>query len=370
MSSFRCPVVRLETIKPHPNADRLEIAEIYGWQTVVGKGDFVPGDKAVYVPVDSVVPFELAEKLNITQHLKHGSRVRAARLRGEMSYGFLFKCPEDLKAGEDVASYYGITKWNPEEKLGFHGNTFGKRTPKQKRDWIRTIKHLLWPLKGAIGRIKQFFGRCKFNGKYTDSVPGFDKYTDIENIKNFPKVLDYENETLVVTEKIHGTNFRCGWIDGVWYVGSHNTVRIETADDLYWKASKLYNLKSILKEGEILYGEIYGEKIQKLGYGVVGFDVRFFDLKKNGIYQGKCNFHAFCVRHKLPEVPLLAVGNFTLVSLKDIAKGRSVINKATHIREGVVVKPYEERTDCRLGRVILKVINDDYLLGNFDEGGH
>jgi hypothetical protein len=368
MSSFRCPVVRLETIKPHPNADRLEIAEVFGWQTVVGKGEFVSGDKAVYVPVDSVIPFELAEKLKITQHLKHGSRVRAARLRGEMSYGFLFKCPEDLKTGEDAASFYGITKWEPEEKVSFRGKQVGKRT-KFKRDWWRTIKHLLWPLKGAIGRIKQFFERCKFNGKYTDVVPGFDKYTDIENIKNFPKVIDYENEVLVVTEKIHGTNFRCGWIDGVWYVGSLNKVRIETKDDLYWKASKLYDLKNILKEGEILYGEIYGEKIQKLGYGVVGFDVRFFDLKRNGNYVDWKTFWNFLTDNKLYSVPIAYVGKLSLDDLKFSAKGKTFLN-CKHIREGVVVKPIVERCDPRLGRVILKVINDDYLLGNFDEGGH
>lgn len=371
MSSFRCPVVRLETIKSHPNADRLEIAEVFGWQVVIGKGEFKSGDLAVYVPVDSVIPTELAEKLNITQHLKHGSRVRAARLRGEMSYGFLFKPEIVFAVGTDVASNYGITKYEPEEKVSFRGKTIGKRTPKAKRNWFRLIKHLLWPIKGCIGRIKNFLERSKFNGKYLqESVPGFFKYTDIENIKNYKNVLDYENEVLVVTEKIHGTNFRCGWVDGVWYVGSHNTVRIETPDDLYWQASKLYDLKSILKEGEILYGEIYGQKIQKLGYGVVGFDVRFFDLMRDGRYVDYIEFCDFCNRNKLKKVPEFAYGRMGLADLKLLASGKTSINTETHIREGVVVKPAKERTACSCGRVIFKVINDDYLLGNFDEGGH
>jgi len=107
-----------------------------------------------------------------------------------------------------------------------------------------------------------------------------------------------------------------------------------------------------------------------LGYGVVDFDIRFFDLKKNGAYQSRCNFHAFCVANNLPEVPVLGLNPCSLQELKDLAKGRSIVSGVTHIREGVVVKSYEERTDPRLGRVILKVINDDYLLGNFDEGGH
>jgi hypothetical protein len=33
-----------------------------------------------------------------------------------------------------------------------------------------------------------------------------------------------------------------------------------------------------------------------------------------------------------------------------------------HIREGVVVKPTIERTDPKIGRVVLKYLNDDYLL--------
>ena len=37
-------------------------------------------------------------------------------------------------------------------------------------------------------------------------------------------------------------------------------------------------------------------------------------------------------------------------------------NGASHIREGVVVCPIEERENYDCGRVILKVINPDYLL--------
>jgi hypothetical protein len=35
-----------------------------------------------------------------------------------------------------------------------------------------------------------------------------------------------------------------------------------------------------------------------------------------------------------------------------------------HMREGVVVKPARERTDPKVGRVILKYVSDTYLFGD------
>ena len=55
----------IETIKslsPIPDADKIEKAEILGWELVVQKGDFVVGDKVIYCEIDSVFaelpPFE------------------------------------------------------------------------------------------------------------------------------------------------------------------------------------------------------------------------------------------------------------------------------------------------------------------------
>ncbi len=39
------------------------------------------------------------------------------------------------------------------------------------------------------------------------------------------------------------------------------------------------------------------------------------------------------------------------------------MQKDAHMREGVVVKPLHERTDPKLGRVVLKYVSDLYLFG-------
>ena len=47
----------LEVI-PIENADAIELARIDGWQCVVKKGEFKPGDLGMYFEIDSFLPIE------------------------------------------------------------------------------------------------------------------------------------------------------------------------------------------------------------------------------------------------------------------------------------------------------------------------
>src|SRR5688500_18874964 len=86
MSTLIVEVSRIDLIQPHPNAAALELAQIKGWQCVVPKGRYKDGEHVVYIPIDSVLPIELSDRLGITKYLSKG-RVRCARLRGEPSFG-------------------------------------------------------------------------------------------------------------------------------------------------------------------------------------------------------------------------------------------------------------------------------------------
>ncbi len=66
MSSLICEVVKVKEIISHNNADRLEIVKIKGWKCISSKGRYKVGDEVVYIPIDSLIPFELSEKLGIT----------------------------------------------------------------------------------------------------------------------------------------------------------------------------------------------------------------------------------------------------------------------------------------------------------------
>src|SRR5208283_969530 len=54
-STHQCEVVKVYP-KIHPNADRLEVAEVGGYSVCIGKGDFRDGELGIYIPPDSIVP--------------------------------------------------------------------------------------------------------------------------------------------------------------------------------------------------------------------------------------------------------------------------------------------------------------------------
>lgn len=49
-------IILVGPVTPHPNADKLELTQVGGYQMVVGKGQFKEGDLAVFVQPDCVVP--------------------------------------------------------------------------------------------------------------------------------------------------------------------------------------------------------------------------------------------------------------------------------------------------------------------------
>lgn len=331
MSSCIVPVALIENIHSHSNADSLEICNVLGWQMCIPKGRYTNGQKVVYFPADTVIPSEWAEKWGVTKYLKNGTRVSKVQLRGEPSFGLAVSLPDgqDWAVGENVAEFFGATKYEPPVRLS-----------------------------------------C---GNAESPHPLFFKYTDIENMRNFPSVFQ-EGELVVATEKIHGSCVRLSCIEGVFMAGSKEIQRKrpETENDLktntYWYPFSIPAVKKMLEElGKlhkqvILYGEVYGSSIQNLDYGFkkgkLGF--RAFDLLIDGNYVHYHTFKQLCEKYSVEMVPLVYDGPFSLNKMKEISSGNTLLG-ADHIREGIVCKPVMERTDPKLGRVILKYISDAYL---------
>ena len=49
-------IQKIIEIFPIKNADNIEMAKILGWELVVKKGEFKPGDYCVYFEIDSLLP--------------------------------------------------------------------------------------------------------------------------------------------------------------------------------------------------------------------------------------------------------------------------------------------------------------------------
>jgi len=70
MSTFSCPVVRVESVIDHPGADRLSIVKLHGlgYTCISGKLEdgshrYLPGDMVVYIPSASVLPEWLLRRM-------------------------------------------------------------------------------------------------------------------------------------------------------------------------------------------------------------------------------------------------------------------------------------------------------------------
>lgn len=182
MSTFTVKVVTIDEILVHPNADRLEIAKVMGFDIVVAKNKFKKGDLAAYIPEASIVSNHTAEEIGVLGKLdgKKKNRVKIVALRGIYSQGLLFPIQKindhsgiissnknnivkmkKVELNEDVSEFLEIEKYRVEVPPMFEGDVF--------------------PI--------DVMERIRF---------------DIENIKNYPDIIK-EGEDVIFTEKLHGT---------------------------------------------------------------------------------------------------------------------------------------------------------------------
>jgi RNA ligase (TIGR02306 family) len=358
MSSLIVEVCEIKSVEAHPNADRLDIATVKGWNCIVQKGSYSIGDWCVFFPPDSILPDWIIEEYEL-EFLKKGGRVGTLKLRGYISQGLILPPTVLAKSGgyhfvgDDVTKVLGVTKYEvPEKPIHMQG-----------KSTTRKVQN-----------------------------PNFTKYTDIENIQNFDTVFQ-DGDIVVITEKIHGSNIRFGWLpieinwkngnvfgilrslfrkyilrDKYEFVyGSHN-VQLQFdrdkgfyAENIYAKVLKNYNT-SDLPKGYTFYGEVYGKGVQELEYGCSDLRLVIFDVKdsKDNHYVNWHTLTMVCEQYGFPTVPLLYEGWFDLRTLKNCTEGYSSID-STQIKEGCVVKPILETNHPRIGRMILKSINPEYL---------
>lgn len=380
MSTNFVEIVNVDFVKPHPNADKLEIAYIRSAPVVIGKGYLKRNDKAVYFPADMLIRYWVADKLGVSKYLKHAMypgdtdatacRVAACRLRGQSSFGFLTSL-------EDAAQAAVLP---PEVDLtpGFEGIVpFA----------ILVDLDVLKP----GDNVDSYFAACKYvppertyAGDCIKPHHFFQKYTSIENYHRYPHAFP-PGTPVRITEKIHGTNSRVGVLQNPtgefeYVAGSHNTQKKAPEQGqqggLYWRPLQRAGVLALLndlcdeKHNVILFGEIYGVGVQDMDYGTANGEpgYRVFDIWVDGHY---CDWHiveAACKKHGLETAPLLYVGPFETEVLESLTDGPTTLATADQIaspfkgREGIVITALTETySPVIAGRLILKKVSADYL---------
>ncbi|WP_035796177.1 RNA ligase (ATP) [Kitasatospora mediocidica] len=346
MSTLRVTAERL-TVLDHPNADALELAQVGLYRAVVAKGAYRTGEYAVYIPEQAVLPAALIEELGLTGRLagSKSDRVRAVRLRGELSQGIVCRplalAGVDLELaaaeGRDFAAELGVVKWVPPIPTTMNGEV--------------------------------------------EAAPDLLPWVDIENLQRFPDVFE-PGEPVVLTEKLHGSCCLLTLHAGTGAVqvsskgiGAQGLALKEDGGNLYWRAVRAHGVPEAAAElAERLgaervgiFGEVFGAGVQDLGYGesgraeLPGYAV--FDV--SAVIDGQLHWldAAELLTGRLPLVPRLWSGPFDAATVLALADGRETVSgRGLHLREGVVVRPVVERYSFALGgRAIAKVVSGAYL---------
>ncbi len=341
MSTFKVSVENIKEVKEHKNAEKLSLALLdkIDWQFVIRKEEFKAGDSIVFFPIDSVLPVNLADYLNIRNFLAGANkdRIKAARLRGEMSFGFITS-PDTIK-----------------KYLIENGKLVEETLPVDLTELLEVTKY-----EEPIP--------IQYAGMIRARDERFIRYTDIENIRNFPNLIA-EGEEVILTEKLHGTNARFLCVTdekGVndFFCGSHNISLQESNANVYWRAAQENELLLMLARNPFyeVFGEIIGVQDLKYGIPTGRIGLRVFDVYdvKAGKYLDYDEYVEFCQKNNLETVPFVYRGVFNVEVINAFKSGSSALD--SHIREGVVIRLAKERMDSAVGRVILKAISDDYLM--------
>ena len=228
----------IDAIEPIENADKIEVAKIGGWEVVVGKGDFSPGEQVVYFEIDSALPLD---DHRFSHLAARGSRIvdgkavhvlRTIRLRGVYSQGLVMPLGDFADAVDDVEFFgafsldeiLGVTKWEP-------------------------------PVPVSIGG--------QIAGGFISGVPKTDAKR-VQNLSENQYAQLLEEGRWIATEKIDGTS-------GTFYndpeegirAASRNWELMRSEEQVHWKMVDKYDLQNRIPAGWVVQGEVAGPGIQK-----------------------------------------------------------------------------------------------------------
>ena len=375
-------VVKIDSISPM-DADRLECAHVLGWNIVVGKDEFKPGDKAVYFEIDSQLPakkpFSDMEFL-ISKHYK----VKTQRIRKIVSQGLLvsfdsFGWPQDkYEVGDFLTEELGVT-YNVVEDNARKANSVDKyKKMAQRNGKLFSHQPFRWLMKRAWGRklLFAFFGRKRDK---KSGWPAWVVKTNEERVQNMPWILN-DKEPWIATEKIDGTSTTFTMKRGKWphkdefYVCSRNVVfdkpnktcfydtnvYVEMAEkyDIYNKMKDLLYNHFADCEWITIQGETYGPGIQKRDYHAPEHDFMAFNFitSKDGRWGTEKMVDLLQKHIGIPCVPVLNT-NFilpdTVEELLAYATAESVCDH--DLREGIVFRSKD-------GSKSFKAVSNEYLL--------
>lgn len=333
---------KIENLSPHPNADRLEIAKIGGWNIIVGKNCFSIGEEVIFFEIDALIPVssewiseDLRKKLQNNKRDEY-YRLRTLKLRDLISQGLIIAKSDipNLDFSSDISEQLGVKRYKikiddfiPKDKVDVEEFPM-QLFPRSHEARLQSYPEKLERLRGS-----EYFATLKIDG--TSASYYYDK----------------DKDELVVCSRNQVKN---------------RVKNIETPTKcVYTLVAENYKLYNLLKKypNLAIQGEIYGEKINCNLLRIRGIRFAVFHIFEigNTDYNRAMTFSEmanFCQFNSLEIVPLVEHGMnlpFDITIDEIIAKSKGKYPGTNKDREGLVWRNSDNT-------ISFKVINNDYLL--------
>ena len=260
-------ISKIQSITPIEGKDRIVLAKVENYDTIVQKNEFKVGDSVVYVFYDSILPvrpeFEFLRKRCWSEKWQ-GFRIRPMKMGGVVSEGLVLPMsvlPErkkPYKLGEIVTECLNIRRYDPEALLENQSN--------KKSNWFLNIfMRYEW--------FRKFYNKFIRKVKPKTAYPLWIDKSDEENIeKCYEDVAKYPDTEYIVSEKMEGMAGTFAIENGKFKVYSHN---FGVNSGAWVEVAKIYNIETALKnwckandmKSVAIQGEVCGPSIQGNIYG-------------------------------------------------------------------------------------------------------
>ncbi len=330
----------INDIKPHPNADLLELAYVNGWQVVIPKGAYEVGEDVIFFEIDSFIPEFKELSFLAKSSLRHigevsGYWIRSMKLRGELSQGLIVKYHQvklskhhliniGLDIGSDVSDLLDVVSY---QSLVEDDHVNG----------LRPVPHF---------------------------IPKKEEEDQVQNLTY--KLEELQQDRYYVTEKLHGCRA------SLWYDYNQDSVHygfknfeITKRDHPFYRLIVKENFDKLLaklKYNIAIIGEFIGPNICGNPYNLEKHKFKVFS-----IYDYKCGHRwsykemsEFCYEYGLELVPLVYFNVSLPKTIWDLIEcinsyTASRINPSVK-REGLIYRSLSKQFG-------FKVISNNRLLG-------
>ncbi|NCA67056.1 MAG: RNA ligase (ATP) [Clostridia bacterium] len=349
----------IDKIIPIPGADKIELAQVLGWQAVVEKNKYKEGEKIIYIQLDTLLPYHpdyaflersspfkcygVEYGIDIKEGVKY-TRLKTAKFLGNISQGLImplatYNLDINIETDADVSEIVGVVKYSKPIHVSMCGSAKG-------------------------------------------SFPSFITKTDEERIQNIKNVLPmFNGKEVYETLKVDGTSATYYYLvdKDEFGICSRNMQMLEDGGSIYALIAERYQIKdrliaycktlnkSIAIQGEIAGQGIQGNKLKIEGQKLFLFTAQEIIGGTHSKYLSAKSLSTICELLSIRSVPFLQ--RYIFDSSKNTLE--NYLKEATQLEyngvnccEGKVIRVIEEDAHGApprgLSRWSFKVINNEY----------